>query len=756
MPAMMDTILNVPMTDEIAQQLIAAGYDEKWVCDIYRVFLRSYGTLHLGIPPLEFSERTDDQKAVIAQGLKLAGPQAVHARQHFDAVEMRKLVRNFQALIRDHDMRFDEMNPFDFLVVSVADVFKSWQSSGVDTYRKTYGISRHFGTAVAIQKMVFGNLSNQSGTGVVFTSDLGRGLRNPNGTWKWTGQGLDVVGGTSRDVVPVSAVEGPSSLEMTNPDLYRVLAYVARQIQSRQLGECDLEMTLEDNPLTGKSELSLLQSRPLVLTGQWERKRLKVRPEDLSKVTILGEGIPVSPNAAVGRVIDGRRKTEAELLDEVHQVRTWMNANGEQDLDIIFLYDYVTDLDAANLLAVHQRYSNYNFGLMNPSKGIHNHASLLARKRGMAYVTGVNALEFLDDGTITLGGGEIYTGIQGPILAIDAWPSSQSPTSGLVMLEQQPYEVIPARQLVARKEMRTRLASSLSARGAEPRSSAVENRYSPAHRLVQRFLGSGRPYADMRDLAVSTTHAVLPPLPQEVIARAESFLRWDLFEQRFLPDEPRVATVPTSPSKSGMAFDVQLRTSLPDESYLYGIAQLLKQESGLFVRLLITGSDGDTVNAMNRMFQLEYGDIGNRFEMIHVSSDGKALASNVHKVLQQSYAQLRSNKQVSMGTYQEFLHGVILSSTSMSLLDAVSIPVGWRIHDDSGYSQPGAGVHLIRKESSLALGHMKAEEIDELQRILASKQVISSRALFRNDPLDAIVAAFVTDYASRRFYTQSA
>lgn len=427
MPGMMDTVLDLPFNPAIAQRLIQEGESEAFVYDTFRRFLASFSSAFYGIDRRVFSEIIDHIKKQIKKDAII----------QFNAQELRRVVRAFSLRIaRDEKYRknrrigkekwipLSRLDPLEQVLRSTMAIYNSWHSVGAKKHRRKFQLSSRWGTSVTFQQMIFGNRNPDSGTGVIFTSDGEMGVERPMGTWRW-GQGDDLVGGLVEVYQPVSRLQGPGSLEESKPNLYNDILRKSSKLERRYRAAQDLELTFD-------RDLWLLQTRNLVRSGQTNKKVFDILPE--SGVTLLYKGVPVSPNVAVGRLLDARVMTPSELEKSVKDLRKKMRAKHEDELDVILVFDYVTDDDAADKLQIPGV-----GGLINSKVGISTHASLVARRNSLAYVSEVD-IHFDDPNQkISIGGKEIQFGIDGDIISIDGYPPLTSVTSGQVILGEVPF-----------------------------------------------------------------------------------------------------------------------------------------------------------------------------------------------------------------------------------------------------------------------------------------------------------------------------
>ncbi len=362
-PGMMDTFLNVGINEEIAFG-IARGTGNKWFAwDNYRRFLQCYG--------MACNLKRDDFDAIIRERKQKAG---ILYKREFSGEQMRSVAMLYKKLILESGISIPD-DPFDQLYMTIKKVFDSWESSKARAYRKIMGISDDWGTAVTVQAMVYGNLSEQSGTGVFFT-------HNP----KWPGEPLRLWGDFSRgnqgeDVVsglvntlPISISQQEIEMRETDmtlqthfPEIYNALKdWASDLIYEKGWSPQEMEFTFE-NPLS--DQLYILQTRDMAI-----RERKKVLAFEFSgheTQNYLGHGIGVSGGAMSGRVvfsledIDKWRKLEPDTL--------LILARGDT------VPDDIREIYAAD-------------GLLTARGGVTSHASVVAHRLGKTCVVGCHDL----------------------------------------------------------------------------------------------------------------------------------------------------------------------------------------------------------------------------------------------------------------------------------------------------------------------------------------------------------------------------
>ena len=307
MPGMMDTILNLGLNDETAAALAAESGDERFAFDSYRRFVQMYSNVVLGIRGERFEHLLEHAKE----------RRGVREDTDLSADDWRALVAEFKALVREATGNDFPTDPKAQLWGAIQAVFRSWNTPRAIAYRRINNISHDLGTAVSVCSMVFGNMGNDSGTGVCFTRDPSTGERCLYGEFLVNAQGEDVVAGI-RDPLHIDG------MAKALPGAYHELLAAQQRLETHYRDVQDLEFTVE------RGHLFLLQTRSakrsaaaavrtavdMVDEGviSIEEAVLRVKPEQLDQllhpmidpgasVHVLTTGLPASPGAASGRVV---------------------------------------------------------------------------------------------------------------------------------------------------------------------------------------------------------------------------------------------------------------------------------------------------------------------------------------------------------------------------------------------------------------------------------------------------------------------
>jgi len=326
MPGMMDTVLNLGLNDQTLQGLIARSKNERFAYDSYRRFIQMFGDVVLGINKQAFERLLEAQKH--AKKVKLD--------TELSAGDLKELVALFKRVVKDKIGKDFPQDPKEQLRLAISAVFESWDNPRAITYRKLHSIPGDWGTAVNVQSMVFGNMGDNSGTGVAFTRDPGTGERRFFGEYLMNAQGEDVVAGI-RTPQPIS------QLKKSMPKVYAELERIYKRLEKHYREMLDIEFTIQGGKLymlqcrVGKrtaaaavkiavdmvkerlidQKLAVLRVEP----GQLDQL-LHPRVDPAAKMQKIAKGLPASPGAAVGKVVFTAAEAEAAKGERVILVRT--------------------------------------------------------------------------------------------------------------------------------------------------------------------------------------------------------------------------------------------------------------------------------------------------------------------------------------------------------------------------------------------------------------------------------------------------
>ncbi|MDY6844251.1 MAG: PEP/pyruvate-binding domain-containing protein, partial [Thermodesulfobacteriota bacterium] len=260
MPGMMDTVLNLGLNDETILGLIKKTGDERFAYDCYRRFVQMYGDVVLGLKPTS-KEESDPFEKIIEEKKRV---KRIKLDLELSVDDLKELVKEFKAAIKQKLGIIFPEDPTEQLWGSISAVFKSWNNPRAITYREINNIPAHWGTAVNIQSMVFGNMGENSGTGVAFTRDPATGENYLYGEYLMNAQGEDVVAGI-RTPHPISirqkGDDNTPSLEEELPTIYQQLNEIRTRLERHYKDMQDVEFTIQEG------KLWMLQTRAGKRTG---------------------------------------------------------------------------------------------------------------------------------------------------------------------------------------------------------------------------------------------------------------------------------------------------------------------------------------------------------------------------------------------------------------------------------------------------------------------------------------------------------
>jgi pyruvate, orthophosphate dikinase len=416
MPGMMETVLNIGLSDESVHGLTRQAGNERFAWDSYRRLIQMFGKTVLGIDGEAFEHAIDGAKQAKGTSNDL----------DLDADDLRQLVASFKDIVRERAGRGFPQDPREQMDLAIRAVFGSWNADRAVLYRRQERIPADLGTAVNVVAMVFGNLGMDSGTGVAFTRDPGSGQQGIYGDYLQNAQGEDVVAGI-RNTVPLQA------LERIDPDSYRQLLKIMETLENHYRDLCDIEFTIE------RGKLWMLQTRvgkrtaaaAFRIATQLVDQGLIDMDEALSRVTgdqlahlmfprfdvghnatKITTGISASPGAAVG----------AAVFDSARAVE--LAAGGAR---VILVRRETNPDDLHGMIAAK--------GILTSRGGKTSHAAVVARGMGKTCVCGAEELEVDIAGRkLTAPGGVVVS--EGDVISIDG-------TSGAVYLGEVPVAASP-------------------------------------------------------------------------------------------------------------------------------------------------------------------------------------------------------------------------------------------------------------------------------------------------------------------------
>ncbi len=378
MPGMMDTILNLGLNDETVSGLIQRSKNPRFAYDAYRRFIQMFSNVVLGISHEKFEEILSEKKKEkgISQDIEL------------NAEDLKEIIQSYKELIKGEKGFELPSDPYKQLKMAVDSVFGSWDNPRAVTYRNLHHIPHNLGTACNIQVMVFGNLGEDSGTGVCFTRNPSTGEDRFYGEFLMNAQGEDVVAG-------IRTPEAIENLDKIQTQVYRELLDIYRKLENHYKDMQDIEFTIEDSKLyilqtrTGKrtASASVKIAVDMVKEGLISKKEAILRVEPMSldqllhptiskeeKLTPIAKGLAASPGAAVGKVVFTAHN--AILMTE----------EGEE----VILVRRETSPDDVGGMAVSQ-------GILTAVGGLTSHAAIVGRGMGKPCVVGCSEIAIYEE-----------------------------------------------------------------------------------------------------------------------------------------------------------------------------------------------------------------------------------------------------------------------------------------------------------------------------------------------------------------------
>ena len=410
MPGMMDTILNLGLNDESVEGLAKLTNNERFAWDSYRRFIQMFGDVALGIPHEKFEDALNEvkNKKGVKQDLEL------------DANDLKKVVELYKKLYKEEGKEFPQ-DPMKQLWIAIEAVFGSWNNPRAIKYRQINEMDKQglLGTAVNVVAMVFGNMGEDSGTGVAFTRDPNTGEKKYYGEFLTNAQGEDVVAG-------IRTPKSLDELKNINPKVYNQLLEVMDKLETHFRDMQDIEFTVE------RGQLYLLQTRngkrtaaaavkiavDMVKEGLINKQEAVMRvkpadiekllhpifdPEELKNAQYIGKGLPASPGAATGKIVFSADDAEKLAKD------------GEK---VILARPETSPEDVGGM--------NVAEGILTSRGGMTSHAAVVARGMGKTAVVGAedividlknkviksNGVELKEGDWISIDGneGKVYAG----------------------------------------------------------------------------------------------------------------------------------------------------------------------------------------------------------------------------------------------------------------------------------------------------------------------------------------------------------
>ncbi len=438
MPGMMDTVLNLGLNDVVVEGLAKRTGNARFAWDSYRRFVQMYGDVVLGMKPV--SKEDHDPFEEIIEHLK--EERKVELDTQLTTDDLKELVKRFKSAVKERTGRDFPSDPYEQLWGSVMAVFNSWMNDRAILYRKLNNIPDEWGTAVNVQAMVYGNMGENSGTGVAFTRDAATGEDIFNGEYLINAQGEDVVAGirtpqqitiegSRRWAVLAQKTEEDRatnypSLEEVMPAIYKELDQIQQKLEDYFRDMQDIEFTIQDGKLwmlqtrngkrTGAAQVKIAMD--MLKEGMIDEATAlkRVEPNKLDELLhpvfsaagikgakIVSKGLPASPGAATGQIVF--QAEDAEM---------W--ADQGKKVILVRIETSPEDLRGMNVAE----------GILTARGGMTSHAAVVARGMGKCCVSGAGSIKidykkktmvagdktYVEGDWISLNGstGEVYDG----------------------------------------------------------------------------------------------------------------------------------------------------------------------------------------------------------------------------------------------------------------------------------------------------------------------------------------------------------
>lgn len=371
MPGMMDTVLNLGLTDRAVAGLAEMSGNERFVWDAYRRFIQMYGNVVMGIPHHDFEQGLGSVKK----------EKGIEEDTQLDVDDLKKVVARYKKIYKKHTKKDFPQEPEKQLWGAIDAVFGSWDNPRAIKYRAINDIKGLMGTAVNVQSMVFGNFGEDSGTGVCFTRDPSTGKNVFYGEYLMNAQGEDVVAG-------IRTPQTLGTLKRKHPEIYNELDSMRLRLEKHYREMQDLEFTIQEG------KLYLLQTRSGKRTGMAAVKIAvdMVAEKLISKEEAISRVTPEQLDQLLHPMIDPKLKREYKALTK------GLNASpGAASGQIVFSADHAEEWVAAGkqVLLVRKETSPDDIGGMHVAQGIltstggmTSHAAVVARGMGTPCVAG--------------------------------------------------------------------------------------------------------------------------------------------------------------------------------------------------------------------------------------------------------------------------------------------------------------------------------------------------------------------------------
>lgn len=379
MPGMMDTVLNLGLNDKTIIALMEKTKNERFVWDSYRRFVQMFGNVVMDVEHDKFEEALQSKK----------DKKNIKFDTELTAEDLKELVEDYKKIVKEAKGKNFPQDSREQLEMAIDAVFGSWNNKRAVSYRNLHDIPHNIGTALNVQAMVFGNMGQNSGTGVVFTRDPATGEDKFYGEYLINAQGEDVVAG-------IRTPQHISKLKEEMPDIYKQLIDIRKKLEEHYKDMQDVEFTIQEGKLyilqtrTGKrtAAAALQVAVDMVDQGYIDKKTAvtRVEPQMLDQLLhkqldkkakknaeLLTKGLPASPGAALGKVV-----FDADTAVE--------EAKGE---NVVLVRAETSPEDIQGMAAAQ--------GILTARGGMTSHAAVVARSMGKCCVAGAEDIKVFED-----------------------------------------------------------------------------------------------------------------------------------------------------------------------------------------------------------------------------------------------------------------------------------------------------------------------------------------------------------------------
>lgn len=379
MPGMMDTVLNLGLNDKTIIALMEKTKNERFVWDSYRRFVQMFGNVVMDVEHDKFEEALQSKK----------DKKNIKFDTELTAEDLKELVEDYKKIVKEAKGKNFPQDSREQLEMAIDAVFGSWNNKRAVSYRNLHDIPHNIGTALNVQAMVFGNMGQNSGTGVVFTRDPATGEDKFYGEYLINAQGEDVVAG-------IRTPQHISKLKEEMPDIYKQLIDIRKKLEEHYKDMQDVEFTIQEGKLyilqtrTGKrtAAAALQVAVDMVDQGYIDKKTAvtRVEPQMLDQLLhkqldkkakknaeLLTKGLPASPGAALGKVV-----FDADTAVE--------EAKGE---NVVLVRAETSPEDIQGMAAAQ--------GILTARGGMTSHAAVVARGMGKCCVAGAEDIKVFED-----------------------------------------------------------------------------------------------------------------------------------------------------------------------------------------------------------------------------------------------------------------------------------------------------------------------------------------------------------------------